>query len=190
VNKTLDKAIRPLIKLMESFGMDTSDWCISGEYAWILNGYDVPMRENHIDIYVKESKIPWKVRDRVQTVPPKGTPELEAYSKYIEKYNIALHMVPLPKPKVTERLIDTYSFKTRVGGADVSVINPTGNLFDLETTLGVYSAEELGQDRLSRWQSYLEAVYKVTSTKDDKRFTEKSKHLLEKYFHFKSITKA
>lgn len=158
------------------------DWCISGEYAWIVNGYDVSMRKNHIDIYVKESKLPWQVRSRVQTVPPKGTKELSKYCSFVEKNKIALHMIPLPKPKVTEHLIDMFAVKTKLGKAVVNVINPAGNIYDLKATLGSYEINDFGEDRLTRWEHYLKTVYNDAKENKDNHIADKAKELLNRYF--------
>jgi hypothetical protein len=182
MNKTFTNAIKPLRELMDSYGMEITDWCISGEYAWIVNGYDVSIRENHIDLYVKESRLPWVVRDRIQTIPPKHSQELEQYSDFVEKNKIALHMVPLPKPKVSEHLIDKFAKKTQIGGVSVNVIDPVGNLYDLGATLGAYELNEFGEDRLTRWEHYLRTVYNDANEKNDKHIAEKAKELLKRYF--------
>lgn len=182
MNKLLLSKMKPLKKLMENFGMTTDDWCISGECAWIIYGYDVAMRENHIDLYVKESKLPWSVRDRIQTIPPNNSLELDKYCDFIEKHKIALHMVPLPKPGLTEKLIDLYKEEKKIGGVVISVICPEGNIYDLKVTLSAYHINEFGHDRLTRWKAYLETVERTAEEKKDKKLAKRASLLLKKYF--------
>lgn len=182
MNKIFIDSIEPLKELMKSYGMNTDDWCISGEYAWIINGYDVSMRDNHIDFYVKESKLPWKIRDRIQTIPPKDSKELDSYCDFIEKHKIALHMVPLPKPGITENLIDKYAETKIISHQEVMVISPEGNMHDLETTLANYQISEFGDERLIRWKKYLQKIEKEAREKSDELIADKATHLLNKYF--------
>lgn len=183
MNKTsVTRIINPLKNLMKSLGLGISDWCISGECSWVINGYDIPIRENHIDIYVKESKIHWKVRNRMQTIPPKGSVELDKLSNFISKYNVAIHMVPLPKPGITENLVDKYSKKTLLGKTVVNVIEPIGNLYDLEATLKSYTEDDLGAERVTRWKKYLDIIYKSSEINGEKQIQEKSRYILDKYF--------
>jgi hypothetical protein len=185
--KFIKKVAKPLAEFMNDLGMDKKDWCIGGEYAWILHGYDVSMRENHIDFYVKESKLPWPVRNRLQTIPPKNTHHLEVYSDFIENHHVGLHMVPLPKPGLSESLIERFGELMKIGNVEIQVINPLGNLYDLDKTLSYYDWHEFGNDRLTRWKKYMETVVKESKELGHKNITKKAQEILDNHFKGKRI---
>lgn len=183
MDKFLKKTIKPLSDLMSSFKMTPDDWCITGEYAWVIQGYNVLLRDNHIDMYVKESKLPWPVRDRIQTIPPAGSKELEIYSHFVKEHKTALHMVPLPKPGNTEHLIDNFANKINVNGTYVNVISLVGWLTDFELMMRAYEIPEFGEERLDRWKKFLDRIYAISIEKNDGFISKKTKALSDKYFN-------
>ncbi len=167
-----------LCALMKDFGLDINDWCISGECAWVINGFSIPTRSNHIDIYVKESRLPWKVRDKMQTLPKRDSHEFELYSSFIEKSRIGLHLVPLPKPGLSEEFIDNYGETNSFEGCIIRVINPIGNLMDLEMTLKLYSFKNLGSERIERWTRYIKAIRDLSTNMKRRNIIVKTNQLL------------
>jgi hypothetical protein len=172
------KIVSELCNLMERFNLDMDDWCVSGECAWLLNGFAIPTRKNHVDIYVKESKLPWEVRDRIQTLPKKGSRELELYSNFVRRSGIGIHLVPLPKPGLTESFIDMYGEKTDFEGFTVKVINPVGNLKDLKLTLELYDLEDIGVERIFRWSEYIRNINSIALKMNKEYLIEETNYLI------------
>lgn len=177
------KQVKGLIKLMESFGLTLDDWCISGEKSWQTLGYKIPAnRENHIDVLVKSSRLPWKLREWAQTIPQKGSRELELYCKYVKNYGVALHLIGLPKPGVDEEYIKRFSAIIERDDLIYRVTTIPGNLYDLRKIISTTTKEGLGDERYKRWKENLISLREQAEAKKQISTSRMLDKILEDYF--------
>ena len=57
----IQEVLEKLSGLLESWGIDPSEWILTGQYADVLQGYDVKVRKGHLNVLVPKAKIPWEI---------------------------------------------------------------------------------------------------------------------------------
>lgn len=182
---TIEKALKELAKLFEKWDLSLDNWCVIGEWAFILQGWNIPERKNILDVYVDRDKLPWPVKRERQAVPPKNSTELEDWIDFTEKTGFGLDIVPIPESPTDPRS------RTSIKRGSVVYQLPDGNKLRVNTPLAEveihrwlfkqYTAEDVGEENIKRWWEYIENIKQTAMKKEDKKVLEACDKLLEKY---------
>lgn len=177
--------IKELKELLFSFGLNAEDWCMHGEYALLLNGYDIMEREKHLDIFVRSKNLKWQIRDQIQTIPPKNSELLDIYCDFIDKYKFGLHLIPIPKRKVDFNWVLKNSHLKLLDEDNVLVMTTIGYVKDILITLSSWEKHEFGE-RLNRWKGYLLKIKSQAEKKIDLEVIKECDYILKKFYREES----
>jgi phosphoenolpyruvate synthase/pyruvate phosphate dikinase len=180
----IEKVLEELGKLLDRWGIKSSDWIFITEYAYRLLGYDVKVRKGHLNILVKRSKIPWKVGEGLEIHPIRGTKFEKQYKKFINKTGFDFDITPLFDQEFRNKKGKFVSYLLP-NGKKMQVQTPIGAVEELEKLLSMSTDKGLGQDRGIKVLEFVEDQLQAFIKKGEIENVTVYKKLLDKYKHFK-----
>lgn len=166
----LESTLEKLSVMLLKWGLSNNDWCLVGEYAWQINGYDVELRENHLDIFIKSKKLPWRVPEGAEsTIPPQDTQEMKEFMKFMVDTKADPHFLPLPLGPVLPEEITRGSYLYPLSGINkIRIYKPIAELEGRNRILQhdpIVTAWD--KDKLERWIEFHGEIRRIACRQKD-----------------------
>jgi|TARA_Y100000034_G_C6764669_1_gene340829 hypothetical protein len=162
--------LKEIAAMLEKWGITTDDWVLVGDFAYVLNGYNLSSRKvssKHFDVIIGKSKWPWLREHHLETewrkvIPPRGE-ALEEYELLMSEENMSLDLTV-----VFSNLVNwSHALKT-VGSRKIRVLTSLANvkMFFEEV---IQKACKLGFDEHKRnqWNSEFRAIFDAAAVAGD-----------------------
>lgn len=185
----IEKVLENLEELFSHWGISSRDWVFTAQYAFRLLGYDVEVREGHLNIQVNKKKIPWEVGEALETHPPINTKCSEDYLRFQERTGFEFDIAPVTlkdfKKKARHTVLHTLPNKKQI-----RVQTPEGGLEELEVILALCTDEGWGVEKGFRVMPSVEDQWKALLKKGETKLAGKYKKLVKKYGRFRKAKKS
>ena len=179
----IEKVLENLEKLFSKWGISSSDWVFTAQYAFRLLGYNVEVRKGHLNIQVNKAKIPWEVGEALETHPQVKTKFSEQYLQFERKTGFEFDIAPV-SPKDFKRKSKYTVQHTLPNTKQIRVQTPRGGLIELDIILSLCIDEGWGEEKGVRVLPAVEDMRKALLEKGEKELAKAYGDLVKKYSHF------
>ena len=179
----LEKTLVELKKVMESWGLDQSDWSLFLHFADILSGYDILYaRDNHLHVMISIDKIPWKVNKKYidqEVITPTGSKYEKDFTKFIKKTDWDFHILVGDK-NYFKSFIKNDSLLYKVDGGKIRMATPLGNIkwldIHMKKSIRLYSPEVV-----ARRLTWTKLILQEAKRKKHKQIIIYANRIIKKY---------
>jgi len=174
-----------LVKLEEMFsdwGLNSKDWVVVDEMAYVLQGYEVmaeEMKTRHLDAYVDVTKLPWEPSKERSVIPPVSSKFFENFCEFMETTGFGLDMLATtPEDTILNQPMVNYELPN---GKKIQLME-VGAMTEQfwQKTLMHYSLEEVGPEKVKEWFEKLKLIRQVALRKRDTQMAEDCQKMLNK----------
>lgn len=176
----IEKVLANLEELFRRWGITTQDWVFTAQYAFRLLGYDVEVREGHLNIQVNKARIPWEAGEALETHPPIDTKFSKQYLRFQEKTGFEFDISPV-QPKDFIRKAKYTVLHKLPNGKQIRVQTPEGGLEELENIFALCTDEGWGVEKGYRVMPSVEDQWKALLKKGEVKTANKYEKLIKKY---------
>lgn len=176
----IENTLEKLTELFRNWGLTQDDWCLIGEWAMILQGYSVKRREGILDVFVDRKKLPWKVKEERQAVPPKSSNEAKALARFSKQTGFEVDITPLAFGPLKRARIKDSVFYRLSSGQKLRLATPLSEVLGHGWKFKFFG-EQAGEIELRRWGKFLKGIGKTARKKGERRLVEFCDQLLNKY---------
>lgn len=180
--------LETLSQLFGKWGLFLDDYCLVGEWALLLYGYDIEGRKGIIDVYVDRESLPWKVKKERQIIPPRKSRYFNEWVGFTEQTKFGLDMIPIPEsptdPRTRVSIRKTSKIYQVPSGSKLRINTPLAEVEIHKWLFQQYTAEDIGKDNIQRWWEYIKNIKQAAMKKEDKKVFEACNGLLGKYGSF------
>ena len=181
----LERVLEKLVVLLGKWGLKRDNWCLVGEWALVLQGYNLEGRKGIIDIYVNRVSLPWKVKKERQVIPPRDSRYFNEWVSFTEQTKFGLDMIPIPEDPTDPRTAVSIRKNSLVyqlpNESELRVNTPLAEVKVHQWLFQQYTAEDVGEENIERWWGYIRDIAKVARGKRDEKVIEATRLLLRKY---------
>jgi len=185
----IEEVLENLEELFSQWGICNQDWVFTAQYAFRLLGYDVGVREGHLNIQVNKAKIPWKVGKALETHPPINTKHSKGCLRFQEKTGFEFDIAP-SNPENFKRKIKYTVHYSLPNGKKIRVQTPEGGLEELDIIFSLCIDEGWGIEKGFRVMPSVEDQWKALLKKGEIKLAKKYENLMKKYSRFRKIKKS
>lgn len=179
---SIEKALIELLKLFKKWNIGPDDWCVIGEWALILQGWDVPERKSILDVYVDRDKLPWPSKGERQAIPPKDSTEFKDWVDFTEKTGFGLDIAPLPYGPFKREDIKQGSVVYKLSeNRNIRIHTPLAEISAHQLMFREFTEVDVGKENIERWWKYVRDIKKAARERDDKEVMNAAILLLKKY---------
>lgn len=176
----IEGALEKLEELLGDWGLDKNDWILIAQYAYRLLGYDVKVREGHLNILANKTKLLWEVKEGLEAHPRVGTSAYEQHQQFMKKTGFEVDINPLSPHILKERLKESVSY-TLPNKKQINVLTPKELLKELDNLLSLCNAEGWGEEKGARVLKSVKNQIEVFKKRDEKELVEAYEKLFSKY---------
>lgn len=176
----IEKVLEGLEELLNGWGLNQNDWILVAQYAYRLLGYDVKVREGHLNILADKTKLPWEVKEGLEAHPRMGTSAYKQHQQFLRRTGFEVDINPLPPRKLRERLKDSIGH-TLPNKKQINVLNPWGLLKELDDLLSMCTAEGWGEEKGARVLKSVRNQIEVFKERNEKELVGAYEKLFSKY---------
>jgi len=178
----IEQALTKLEKMFSNWELDSKNWVIVDEMAYVLQGYEVmaeEMKTRHLDAYVDVTKLPWEPRKERSFIPPVTSNFYKNYCDFMETTGFGLDMLTTtPEDTILSQSMVNYELPN---GKKIQLMEAKAMTKQFwEKTLMHYSLEEVGPEKVKEWLDKLELIRKVALKKRDTQMAEDCQMMLDK----------
>lgn len=178
----IEEVLENLVVLLNGWGISLEDWILVSQYAYRLLGYEVKVREGHLNILIDRGKIPWEVGEALETHPPENTKESEQFQQFVEITGFEFDISPVAPKDFKEKIKNTVLYSLP-NGTKIRVQTPIGALEELDQILSKCTADGWGEEKGARILPSVEDQRKAILKKGEKELAEAYGNLIQKYSH-------
>jgi phosphohistidine swiveling domain-containing protein len=179
----LKRALEKLKELFGKWGLSEDDWVLIADYAFRLQGYNVKVREGHLNVMINEEKLPWKVSLKTKTIsifPPKNSKEAKQYEEWMKTTKFDTDLIPVSSKEMKEILRNSILY-TLPNGEKIRVMKPLAMLKKMEEHLKHCTEEEAGKEKGAYLLEHVEDCRRAAIEKGDEKLTKECERILAKY---------
>lgn len=185
----IEKVLENLEELFRRWGIPTRDWVFTAQYAFRLLGYDVEVREGHLNFQVNKAKIPWEVGEALETHPPLNTKCSKEYLQFQEKTGFEFDIVPVPSEDFLKKAKYPVHYSLP-NGKQIRVQTPEGGLEELDNIFSLCTEKGWGVEKGFRVMPSVEDQWKALLKKGEMKVAKKYESLIKKYSRFRKVKKS
>jgi hypothetical protein len=165
----LVEALEGVCSLFNKWGVDTKNYILVDEFAYVLQGYDVEGTEvesGHLDVYVNPQSLPWAVKEERSIVPPKDSIYMADWTAFMQTTGYGLDMLRA-KPEIFEAPSIIHVLPSRNTVQTMRAYEMTEAF--VQQTIMHYSLEDVGKEKIIEWVNKLEIIRGAAEKKNDGR---------------------
>lgn len=179
----VEKVLVNLEKLLSKWGISNSNWIFAAQYAERLLGYDIKVREGHLNILVNRTRIPWEFGEDLETYPPADTKYYQQYKNFMNQTGFEFDIVPVSPREFQKKIKKTVSYPIS-SSEKILVQTPWGGLDELDYILSKCNREGWGEEKGFRVYPHLGDIRKAALKKGEKELVDAYEKLATKYSKF------
>jgi len=184
----IEKVLENLEELFRQWGISSRDWVFTAQYAFRLLGYDVEVREGHLNIQVNKTKIPWEVGEALETHPPINTECSKEYLRFQEKTGFEFDIAPVFPGDFKRKAKFTVLYNLP-NKKQIRVQTPEGGLEELDIILALCTDMGWGVEKGFRVMPSVEDQWRALLKKKETGLAKKYEKLIKKYSYFRKVKK-
>lgn len=173
------KVLEKLERLLSGWGLSTDDWSLLGEWAMVLQDYKVTPRPGVVDICALKDRLPWKVKEDTQTIPPRDSPYFSQWISFTERTGFGVDIFPLPRrPFSRSKVKDSVLFRLP-NGKKIRLNTPSSEVKAHTTMLKKPVLDHVKGEKVQRWQRFIEEMRAEAVKKGERELLEACAEFLD-----------
>jgi hypothetical protein len=167
--KKLNSVLPKVVLLMENWGIESKDYILVDEFAYIINGYNVTASEvasNHLDLYINAKSVPWEDKGERSVIPPVNSTYFGQYENFMKKTGFGLDLL-----SAEEGILQIPSINYHLSNKKFIKVMKAFEMTEafVKQTIMHYSLEDVGKEKIVEWISKLGVIGNAAERKGDKK---------------------